>query len=392
MTLMLFFWTLFDGLMSYVTPVIIDEHGFSGTALGLIIGSSSIAGAFFDFFLCRFVPNTNFRRAFIGMFILSALFPIIMLKGSMVWMFIAGMAVWGLYYDLYRIATYDFISRRPPSEEHAASFGIVQTFIALGYLLAPLVAGFLIHENVVGSAPIVASYLFLGIAFYLFILALFSVRHVTRYQHTVRRPSISFLREIRIWRKLGNKIRPVLALTIMINVVSAFYMTIGPLLTEELTELGPFGGIFMASEMLPMLIIGWFVGQFTVKFGKKRTAITSFLIGSVILIVMGFMHNAYLLIMVSFAASFFTSLAIPALNGAYADYISEARTIAIEIETMEDMSGNTGYVIGPILAGMVSDIFGYHLAFSFLGMCGIVVALYLYRITPKSINVAPLTR
>jgi MFS family permease len=392
MTLMLFFWTLFDGLMSYVTPVIINEHGFSGTALGFIIGSSSIAGAFFDFFLCRFVPNTNFRRAFIGMFILSALFPMIMLKGTMVWMFIAGMAVWGLYYDLYRIATYDFISRRPASEEHAASFGIVQTFIALGYLLAPLVAGFLIHENVVGSAPIVACYLFLGIALYLFILALFSVRSVTRYQHTVKRPSISLLREIRIWRKLGTKIRPVLALTIMLNVVSAFYMTIGPLLTEDLTELGSFGGLFMASEMLPMLIIGWFVGQFTIKFGKKRTAITSFLIGSSILVVLGFMQNVYLLIAVSFAASFFTSLAIPALNGAYADYISEARTIAIEVETMEDMSGNTGYVIGPILAGFVSDILGYHLAFSFLGICGVVVALYLFYITPKSINVATLTR
>ena len=123
---MLFFWALADGIMSFISPIIITEHGISDTLMGIIIGSSSIASAVFYILLVRFLPNTNFRRVFLAVLLLSFFFPFLMSAGGIVWMYLAGMAVWGLYFDLYRIASYDFVSRADTKEEHSASFGVQQ--------------------------------------------------------------------------------------------------------------------------------------------------------------------------------------------------------------------------------------------------------------------------
>ena len=95
MGLMLFFFVLFDGIMSFVSPLIVSEHGVSGTMLGLIIGASSFAGALFDIILCRVLPHTNFRRLFILTFALAIFFPLFMWIGSSAWVFLLGMGSMG---------------------------------------------------------------------------------------------------------------------------------------------------------------------------------------------------------------------------------------------------------------------------------------------------------
>src|SRR5260221_13134119 len=76
--LMLFFWTLFDGTVSYVTPLKISQAGFSDTTLGLIIGFSSVAGGVFDFLISKFLTNTHFRRLDLLMFALCFAYPLIL--------------------------------------------------------------------------------------------------------------------------------------------------------------------------------------------------------------------------------------------------------------------------------------------------------------------------
>lgn len=391
MGLMLFFFIIFDGIMGFIAPLIITEHVVSETMLGLIVGTSSMAGALFDIVICRLIPNTNFRRIFLLTFVLAAFFPLVMLSAHAAWMFVLGMGLWGLYYDLYRIATYDFVSHRTNGEEHSASFGLLQMFVSLGYLIAPIIAGLLVGE-VVGTTPIMAAYLFLIVSGALYFVLIGVTHWMPQYKTIKRRTAVPFFREVKIWRKLGHRILPVLIVSLFINVIEAFFWTIGPLFSETLTEVGRFGGIFMATHTFPALVVGWIVGSVTIRYGQKRTAIVSLLIGSSFLMAFFFLHNEYLIIAVNLVAAFFTALAAPAISGAYADYIAEAGKISTEIETMEDLSTNTGYVIGPILAGFISEMFGYQAAFGLLGLGGIVIMLIVWRITPKHIYVASLAR
>jgi len=58
-----------------------------------------------------------------------------------------------------------------------------------------------------------------------------------------------------------------------------------------------------------------------------------------------------------------------------------------EIEGLEDFYTNLGFVIGPILAGVIADKMGNQTAFSVLGVFGAMMALLLFKITPRQINV-----
>ena len=75
---MVLFSTLFDGISSYLIPVLIVEQGFTNTFMGFILGSSSLFGATFDFFLSRYLKNPHYRRIYLLMFGISFIFLFIL--------------------------------------------------------------------------------------------------------------------------------------------------------------------------------------------------------------------------------------------------------------------------------------------------------------------------
>ncbi|MFA6255201.1 MAG: MFS transporter [Patescibacteria group bacterium] len=385
-SIMIFFWAISDGILSFILPVSITEIGISETWMGIIIGSSSIAGALFDFLLCRFLVNVNFRRLYFLMLAVSVTFPLVLWQAKTIWLYLLAMAIWGLYYDLYHIGNFDFVSRVPNNGERSTGFGVMQVFISLGYLMAPLIAGFLIGE-VVNFKPFVMALIFLGLAFVFYFLLLIFTQKTKSYNQKTNFQSLNFFREYRLWKKIGKLILPVLILTFVLNINDSFFWTIGPLFSESLFAHSGFGSLFMVAYGLPPLFIGWFIGSITARFGQKKTAFISLMIGSLILSSLFLVSNPLILILISFVASFFLALAWPAIQGAYADYIAEAPQVATEIETLQDSFVNIGYVVGPIMAGIFGQYFGHQITFSILGATGVLVSLILLMMTPKSIKI-----
>src|SRR5512142_2499594 len=75
-SVMIFFFAVFDGLLAFVAPLVITEMGVNETVMGIIIGTSSLAGIVFDVMLCRVLENSNYRRLFLLMFGTSAIYPL----------------------------------------------------------------------------------------------------------------------------------------------------------------------------------------------------------------------------------------------------------------------------------------------------------------------------
>lgn len=386
-SLMLFTWTLFDGTVSYISPLAITKAGFSETSLGLIIGSSSVAGAVFDFLLSKFMRNTHYRRVYLLMFVLSFLFPFLLWKASTIWMFFAAMAVWGFYYDLENFGNFDYVGRKLSQEEHARGFGIMSIFKNLGYMLAPLITGFIIGTYLDWKPYILMLiFLFLSLIFY---IALFVVARKNK-QEFIADKEIkrkSFPKEISVWQHIIKLLFPVLILTMFLNILDAFFWTIGPIIAENFSSIHPFNGLFMTAYSFPTLLAGWVVGNFAKKFGKKKTAFLSFSFGCLILSYFALAHNPLIFLLIVFLSSCFTAIAWPAINGAYADYIAESPSYEKEIESIEDFFTNIGYVVGPILAGFLADKFGNITTFSLLGSTGAVIGILLIWITPRKIHV-----
>lgn len=378
----MFFWSVFDGILAYLSPLIITEHGFSKTYMGFIIGSSSIFGAVFDTIAIRVLPSTHYRRVFMIMFTLCLIYPFVLFNAKTIVIYIVAMAIWGVYYDLKNFGLFDFIARNTPEKEHASSFGVVQVLQSLGYLIAPIIAGAIVFETITWR-PFSYSLLFLGCSFICFLILIsnkFTQQAPVPVKH--RKNILS----IRSWYSLDRIIFPVLLMTFVLYLIDAFFWTIGPLFAETFSLPGQHGELILAAYTFPGLIVGWLISFATVKFGKKKTAFISLLIGSLLLSTLVFAKNYYAALALVFTSSVFLSLALPAVNGVYADFIKEQGEYEEEIEVLTDFYTNLGYILGPMAAGLMADLFGNAASISGVGIFGVVVALILMRITPRHIE------
>lgn len=386
LSLMILFWGIFDGITTYITPLVLTEHGMSKTVMGLIIGSSSVFGAIFDFLMCKIFKNSYFRRSFLLMFGLCIIYLIVLATASTLSLFLLAMVLWGIYYDLKNFGSFDFITRFTRPNEHSSSFGVLAVFQASGYLVAPIIAGLLIFDQV-GQGPFYAAGVFLTMSFLIFLFLIFQESKYPREKIAAQYRYRGLIHEIKLWRRLDKVLLPVLILTMMLNVIDSFFWTIGPLVAESFKSIHQLAGLFIAAYELPVLLVGWFVGRINRRLGKKRTAFISLLIGSLGLMSLNFVTEPILMVAIVFGVAMMMSLAWPSLRAAFADYISEAGKYEQEIEGLEDLFTNFGYVIGPILAGFLADKLGNTASFSVLGVIGAITALYLMKITPRKINV-----
>jgi MFS family permease len=385
LSIMILFWAMFDTVITYITPLVLTEHGLSNTMMGIIIGSSSVFGALFDLFMTKIAPRATFRRLFLAMFAICLIYPLILWQAKSIWMFLLAMALWGVYYDLVNFGKFNFIGRFQKMSEHSSSFGIVEVFQAIGVSLAPIFVGITII-SVVTWQSFVLSWIFLGIGviFYL-LLTVITRKQIpiikSRETKNISRPHINY----QLLGKIAKTMLPVLIATFVIYTIEGFYWTVGPLFAENAFFGGPYAGLFLTAFAIPPLFTGWFVGSITKRFHKKRTAFFSLFIGSGLIALFAFIPTPLLTIPLNFIAGIFIALSYPALSGAYADYVSERPEVEKDIIALEDMAMNTGYIIGPMIAGMLADMVGFDYAFTIIGICGAIVAIMLIWKTPKNI-------
>jgi len=353
--------------------------------IGLVIGFSSVAGAIFDFVICKIFKNTDFRRVILAMFVICFTYPMLLWQANSVGMFLFAMAVWGVYYDLLGFGMFNFVGKYIKRDDHSSSFGIIQIFRALGSIVALLVISWIVTD-VVDWRTFSAAWVVLAIGFLLFLVLLYGLRrrHPDVVESFKRPRRKHLLIEVHLWEKLGKLMIPVLMVTFYLLFIDAFFWTLAPLYAEESAFAG-FGGLFLTAYVLPELMVGWFISPLTNHFGKKRTAYLCLLTGSLILSSFFFIESPILSIFVVFIASMFINLAYPAVNSSYADYISDAPQVDGEIEGLEDFFVNMGYVFGPLAAGILAEILSIPAAFSILGLMGAILAVVLLIAGPKHI-------
>jgi MFS family permease len=383
---MIFFWALFDGIVSFITPLVINNAGLSQTKLGIIIGSSSVFGALFDLLLSKVFTKVHYRRIYLLMLLSCFLYPLILWEAKTIWMYLAAMAIWGLYYDLQNWGGFDAIGRLSTESERSRNFSRLYQFRALGYLIAPILIGLIIGQSI-GWKPYVLMMFFIVIACLFYISSAQRTAKKTISKHEASLKQFGFIREIRLWQKVGKVIWPVLMFTMFMYVTDAFFWTLGPLFGEKFGNLHLGSGIFITMYTLPPLLSGWMVSKLTKIFGKKFTAYSSLSLGFLLLALFPLFGVGYGLLILAFLASSFISIAWPSINSAYVDYLRESPAVQKEIEALADSFTNVGYIFGPFFAGLLADIFDIQKAFAVLGGVGCIMMIILFYFTPKKITI-----
>ncbi len=369
------FWTIFDSSLTYVTPLLIEQRGFSPTAVGIIIGTSSMFGALFDIVGSKIFKDIRFKTIFTFLFAFCFAYPFFLWQANSITGFLLAMSIWGIYYDLYGFGTFNFVGKHIPKESQSSSFGVIQTFRSLGGIIGPIIIGLLVVETV-SHEPFITSVVFLTIALLIYFVLIFKLQKgIDDADHKKKRRSHrgNFFREFYLLKKLGVQIFPILLVTFYLFFIESFFWTLGPIYAES-GELGKLGGVFLTAFQLPALLIGWFVGTLVSRYTEKTIALYGLLIGTGVLSFFMLAPNAFVATLLVFVSSLFTSAALPAVNTIYSSMIADKPDLDSEIESIEDFSFNSGYVFGPILAGSISDALSIPIAFSLLGLLGVIIS------------------
>ncbi len=283
-------------------------------------------------------------------------------------------------------SSFHFVNSYVHVSEHTKTWGIIQALQSTAYVLAPVLAAQLLTYgfNVVFSSVFV----FLGIAVVgaLIFRLLFvkKTKITTETTQTVEKKS--WVAEFRIWGILLKKVWPLYILQLLINIVDASFWTIGTLFTEQLGAQHFLGNFLIPAYIAPSVFVGFLLGKFEFPIGKKRTAlICSGLAGTVFISFM-FFTNIPLLIAMTFIASFFLSIAVPYIRATFENYVSRLGKNNSDMIGLQASSTSLGFIIGPIIASLIADIFDIQAAFAVIGGSLAITSLCLLFVTPRKIK------
>lgn len=376
-----FFFAISNGIYSYFAPIVITNAGYTNIEMGILMASSSVFGILFDLLLVRYVKRVDYIMMYIYSILLLFLFPLLLLTHNVYILFLLAMALWSLYSNLSAFGYYDFIAREVPKDEHSSSAATLDIYNDLGYVIAPLIAGGITLTGIwwrEALIPTVTS-----------VLALLVLLQIAKYRKGSKQES-EIVREkkvnsIEILLKVGLKMWPILILSMSLNIMESVFWIVSPIIEKISPQLDGFGGIILAVSMIPSLFISWAVGPITKYFGKKRSAYISFFLSSGVILLIPSISSPIIIVFLVFISNILQAITFPAMGGAIADYLKESKSHDTQILGAKDVFGNLGYIVGPILTGVLLDYTTGLDIFMYLGVFGMVVSTLLYIFSPRKI-------
>jgi len=378
--------SFFDSIISYSVPIVMTDAGLSEVQMGWMYASSSIFGLIFDFVLARYLNTTRYTRTFSYALAIALFFPLCIFVNPTPILFLLGMMFWALYYNFWAFASADFTARESKVAFHVASVSLLLFVHDIGYLAGtlsaePLLRSFSYANLVYGLEGVI---LLAIILFFPLFRRKFITLQVTN--GGAIRGEVSLKKEANLLRNVIVRLLPLLLFGVIISAVDATIWTVTPILDRVFPAIGGFGGVILAINFLPSFFAYAIADSITKRLGKKRTGMIAFILGALVLALLGTVSSVVLYMVITFCSAFFFSISYAAIGGAYADYLKESQYLDNEIVSTHDMSTNLGYIIGPIMGGTLLALVDSTVLFTYLGLAVAIIGLVLYQFTPRTIS------
>lgn len=380
--LVVFFVRFGDAIMSYFSPIYI-ESVTNPMETGLIIASSSIFGISCDVLFSKWFGRKNYRFFLAWGITFALLFPLsFLLMPNHAISFLFAMMIWGVYYEMLSFSNFHFINHTMDKSRHDTGWSVLQTFSALAYMIAPLLASFLVGISF--EITLMISFLFTLISVIGYQLFIHSkVVSVPKYDKPLTNQVK--VNQFHLWLVLSKKLWPVLLFTLIIWMLDSVFWNAGSILAEELTENGVLGGLLFIAYLAPALFMGFIANRLSKYAGKKRTAYISGLLAGVFFIVSGMIHQPVVLFITIAIASTFIAVAVPEINGTIENYLDRLGHSANYLVGLQNAFTSMSYIIGPILTGVIATYYSYQFSFTVMGIFMCIVSIIALITTPRKI-------
>lgn len=383
---------LADGMMSYMSPILIENRVNSTFLMGMVLSSSSVFGLVADMVISRFLVRREyqfFSRWLIG---LALFFPLafLLLPSKPIVLFLA-MAIWGIYYEFITFSQYSFLAKSVSTHQHTFAWGLLGAFKSFGLVVAPLLATHLlaIHESIALGSVIGC----LMLAALVFVVLKRSGKDVKASVQATPASSQkasgarSFATEIKLWTVLLRKIWPVYLFFFAFVLFETSIWTVGPLLMEELRHHHWLGGLLLSAYILPSFLAPLYAPLLGKIMGKKRTAFVAGIIGATIINAAAhFGNHSYWLLIGFFFGALFLSLDYPEIEAVFEDYVKRVEGYGNDLVGLRGTASSLAYIVGPLLAGFFTTQVGAGKSIGLFAMIFGLVAIVVAVVTPRKIR------
>ncbi|MCA9390444.1 hypothetical protein KC571_03495, partial [candidate division WWE3 bacterium] len=124
----IFLITLSDALLSYWTPIYIQDIVGSATVMGIILAVSSIVGLIADTYLPQLIKKINITKLMLFTAIFSVLFVLTILSSQYIFtilLLLIAVGFWGIYYELLAFTNAIFLTKVSNSENRSSFWAIL---------------------------------------------------------------------------------------------------------------------------------------------------------------------------------------------------------------------------------------------------------------------------
>lgn len=385
LSVMLFFVFLGDAILSDWVPSFIQSSLSSSFVMGLVVSFSSVVGFGADLIFPQLLKGLKTRKI-----LLLAIGSSLIFCGVLVWsiawplvaLFLIGMGVWGIYYEFLGFGTQMFVSESVPMSSRSGVWAVMGAFKSLAYFLGPI-AGSALAINKGDYWVVVAAAFCVVIGYVMWLVMGKNKKEVVMDEPSEK---INLISEIKHWWVLFEHVWPVLVISLTMGIVDATYWTSGTVLSDNLAKQTWWGGLFLPFYTLPMVFVGVVVARWGIYKGKKKMAEIFMLISGLLLTLLGLCNGVALMLFVSLLVGTILSFAYPLTDAVYSDIVSR---MGHEGKHMVGLSGSTislAYIVGPIIAGLISQFVGEKNTFVVMGVLMVVVSAILLMVTPKKLK------
>ena len=383
LSLVLFFLFLGDAILSFWVPGFVQDSLSSSIAMGFVMSFSSIVGLGADLVLPQLIKGITVRKLLILGIFASLGFSIILLGATgspLIMVFLIGMALWGLYYELLGFAGQQFVADVVPLKLHSASWAVIGTFKNLAYFLGPILGGWILIKG--NRMPPLFAILFVLIGFFILIAA--GKKQDRKLDFDVR--EVNFFREITHWAVLFKRVWPVITMSVFMGLIDSFFWTVGTIYTEKLANVSWLGNLFLPIYTLPSLFMGFVVAKWGIYQGKKKLAEILLMISGLLLSFLIFSDSIFWLLFMVFTSSLLLAIVYPLVDGVYSDVTARMGSERRHMIGLSNSTISLAYVIGPIMAGFIANFVGEKMTFTVIGMLTAFVSGILLLTTPKKLK------
>jgi len=375
-----------DGIMSYVLPTKIENVVGNKFFMGLIMAFSSVIGLACDFIFSNWFQKSAFSKIMRMALVFAIIFPMsIIIFGEKIWSLVLAMFCWGIYYELAMFGQGHFVDENIETKHQPIATGVIGSVWSIASFVAPILAT-LMYKYDSMSGPLLLALIFYILSSFIFLSGKDKFAKKVLSKNKIKANKLigkSFYRNILIWKILLKKIWPIYILNLMAILLISGFWSVGTLMSEELGSSHKLGILFFSAWTAPPLLFSALSGLVTKKFRKKKTAFVTALISGILISSLIFVQSVPLILIFTLLSSSFFAIGYPGIDAAIQEYIKKLDYVGNSLIGLKNSSASVAYIFGPVLAGLLAQLFSNQVALGILGimfaMSGLVGILIIKR-------------